>query len=149
MAKRGKVLRDPNAGPGLMIVEGQQHPFFLEGFWQSEVPPKPGLAVEVDFDSQGKVSRITVVPEAQLAKEQAEMAPAAAKKRGIALASTMVGRFDCSDIVCTPVPGIWKVIVSAAPAFVLASTIACRSDPGPLSFVFVTTSVTAPAAIVV
>ena len=43
MAKRGKVLRDPNAGPGLMIVEGQQHAFFLEGFWQSEVPPKPGL----------------------------------------------------------------------------------------------------------
>ena len=71
MAKRGKVLRDPNAGPGLMIVEGQQHPFFLEGFWQSEVPPKPGLAVEVEFDSQGKVSRITVVPEAQLATEQA------------------------------------------------------------------------------
>jgi hypothetical protein len=99
MAKRGKVLRDPNAGPGLMIVGGQQHPFFLEGFWQSEVPPKPGLAVEVDFDSQGKVSRITVVPEAQLAKEQAEMAPAAAKKRGIALASAMVGRFGLSQIL--------------------------------------------------
>ena len=99
MAKRGKVLRDPNAGPGLMIVEGQQHPFFLEGFWQSEVPPKPGLAVEVEFDSQGKVSRITVVPEAKLAKEQAEMAPAAAKKRGIALASAMVGRFGLSQIL--------------------------------------------------
>jgi hypothetical protein len=99
MAKRGKVLRDPYAGPGLMIVEGQQHPFFLEGVWQSEVPPKPGLAVEVEFDSQGTVSRITAVRQAQLAKGQAEMALAAANKRGTALAWATVGKFGLSQIV--------------------------------------------------
>ena len=30
MAKRGKVLRDANLGPGLLIVEGQQHSFALD-----------------------------------------------------------------------------------------------------------------------
>ena len=46
MAKRGKILRDANAGPGLLMVEGQQYPFSLEGVWKSEVPPRPGLPVE-------------------------------------------------------------------------------------------------------
>ena len=79
MTKRGKVLRDANAGPGLLMVEGQQYPFTLEGVWKSEVPPKPGLVVEVDFDSTGQVTGITAVPESQLAKEQAEAAMAVAK----------------------------------------------------------------------
>lgn len=99
MAKRGKVLRDPYAGPGLMIVEGRQHPFFLEGFWQSEVPPKPGLAVDVEFDPHSMVTRITAVPEAQLAEEQAEMALLASRKRGSALASTIVAKFGLPQLV--------------------------------------------------
>ena len=44
MAKRGKVLRDPHLGPGLLMVEGKQYPF-LEGSWRSDVPAKPGLVV--------------------------------------------------------------------------------------------------------
>jgi hypothetical protein len=28
MAKRGKILRDPGAGPGLLMVEGQQYSSF-------------------------------------------------------------------------------------------------------------------------
>jgi hypothetical protein len=101
MAKRGKVLRDPYAGPGLLIVEGQQHQFFLEGIWHSEVPPKPGLAVDVDFDAQGNVTRITAVPDAQLAKEQAELTTAAAKERGIALASKMMTKLGLPQLVAT------------------------------------------------
>ena len=38
MSKRGMALRDPYAGPGLLIVEGQQYPFVLEGVWGSEAP---------------------------------------------------------------------------------------------------------------
>ena len=41
--------------------------------------------------------------------------------------------------MCGPVPGMLKAIVST-PGF-RASSIACRSDPGPLSFVFVTVKV--------
>jgi hypothetical protein len=40
-------------------------------------------------------------------------------------------------IVWTPLPGTSKAIVSA-PALVLASRIACRRDPAPLSAVVVT-----------
>ncbi|HVO59634.1 MAG TPA: hypothetical protein VMT53_01795 [Terriglobales bacterium] len=73
MAKRGKVLREPLTGTGLLIAEGRQYPFRLDGAWKSEAPPKPGLVVDVDFDAQGNVAGILVVPGCQLAKEQAEL----------------------------------------------------------------------------
>ena len=74
MAKRGKVLRDPHMGPGLLMVEGKQYPFLMEGLWRSKVPAKPGLVVNVDFDSQGNLHSITAVPQAQLDQEQDELA---------------------------------------------------------------------------
>ena len=60
MSKRGKVLRDPHAGPGLLMVEGQQYQFLLEGVWKSDVPPTPGLVVDLEFDSQGKIESRTL-----------------------------------------------------------------------------------------
>ena len=72
MRKRGKVLRDPHAGPGLLMVEGRQYQFLLESVWKSDGPPKPGLPVEVDFGQSGQILAITVVPESQLVKEQEE-----------------------------------------------------------------------------
>ena len=99
MSKRGKVLRDPCVGPGLLIVEGQQHQFFLEGVWRSDVPPKPGLMVDVEFNAQGEVCAINAVAESQLAKEQAEIALGAAKKKGAALASSIVAKFGSTQLV--------------------------------------------------
>jgi hypothetical protein len=93
MKKRGKILRDPVAGPGLLMVEGQQYSYSLEGVWKSEVPPKPGLAVDVDFDAAGQITAIHAVPESQLAKEQAEAAMLVAKEKGAALASGLVAKF--------------------------------------------------------
>src|SRR5215469_5568244 len=86
MAKRGKILRDPNAGPGLLMVEGQQYQFVLDGIWRSAVPATAGQAVDVDFDSQGAISGITALSDSQLAKEQAEAALEAAKKKSAAIA---------------------------------------------------------------
>jgi len=71
MSKRGRVLRDPHMGPGLLMVEGKQYPFLMEGLWRSEVPAKPGLVVNVDFDTQGNLNGITAVPQAQLDAEKA------------------------------------------------------------------------------
>ena len=65
MAKRGRVLREPYAGPGLLMVEGRQYPL-MEELWRSEVPAKPGLAVNVDFDRNGNLRSITAVPESQM-----------------------------------------------------------------------------------
>jgi hypothetical protein len=99
MTKRGKVLRDPHTGPGLLMVEGQQYPFSLEGIWSSDTPPKPGLPIAVEFDTGGAIARITVIPESQLAREQAEAAMAAARQHGAALASNMVARFGIPNLV--------------------------------------------------
>jgi hypothetical protein len=99
MAKRGKVLRDANAGPGLLMVEGKQYPFGLEGVWKSDVPAKPGLVVDVDFDGNDQVTGITAVPESQLAREQAEAAMAVAKEKGAALASGLVAKFGLPILV--------------------------------------------------
>jgi hypothetical protein len=72
MAKRGKVLRDPLMGPGLLMVEGKQYPFLMEGVWRSDIPAKPGLPVHVDFDPDGNLHTITPVSQSELDQEQAE-----------------------------------------------------------------------------
>lgn len=99
MKKRGKILRDPHSGPGLLIAEGQQYQFSLEGIWKSEAPPKPGLAVDVEFDAASQIMAITAVPESQLAKEQAEAALAVAREKGGAFASSMVAKFGLPKLV--------------------------------------------------
>ena len=99
MTKRGKVLRDPYAGPGLLMVEGQQYPFGLEGVWKSEVPAKPGLAVDVEFDAVGKITGITAVPDSQIAKEQAALALDAARNKGGELFGQIVAKVGMPNLV--------------------------------------------------
>jgi len=59
--KRGKVLREPGAGPGLMIIEGQQFRFSLTDLWQSAQPPKIGMIVEAEFNRDGKLVAISAL----------------------------------------------------------------------------------------
>src|SRR3954451_13551581 len=99
MSKRGKVLRDPYAGPGLLMVEGQQYPFVLDGIWKSEIPAKVGLPVDVEFNPGGGVCGITAITESQLAKEHAEIALAAAREKGAAVASNLVAKFGIATLV--------------------------------------------------
>ncbi len=84
MKKRGKVLRDPRtAGPGLLMIEGRQYWFCLEGVWKSEIPPKPGLTVDVTLDHAGRILSITAVCDSQLAEEKAERSVDATKMAGV------------------------------------------------------------------
>jgi len=53
--KRGKILREPGAGFGLLIIEGQQFPFSLTDVWQSPQLPKIGMIAEAEFDRDGKL----------------------------------------------------------------------------------------------
>ena len=101
MKKRGKILRDTSAGPGLIVVEGQQYPFQLESIWKSEIPPRPGLTVEVDFAEDATIHAITPIAESQLAKEQAEQAMAIAREKGSALVSSAVAKFGMPTLVAT------------------------------------------------
>jgi len=99
MSKRGKVLRDTNSGPGLLIVDGQQYPFTLDGVWRSTELPKAGMTVDVDFDAQGAILGINAVSDSQIAKEQAGVALAAAKEKGAAVASVIVAKIGVPDLV--------------------------------------------------
>ena len=92
MRKRGKVLRDPFAGPGLLMVEGRQYPFSLEPMWKSDGPPKPGLLVDIEFGKNGQIVAISVVPETELAKEKAAAAGAGGRG-GATLLNKIAARF--------------------------------------------------------
>lgn len=65
------------------MIEGRQHWFSLEGVWQSEMPPRPGLAVDVKLDQAGRILAITAVSDTQLAEEQAERSVDATKAAGV------------------------------------------------------------------
>jgi hypothetical protein len=93
MKNRGKILRDTNAGPGLLSIDLVQHPFTLEANWKSDLPPKVGMVVEVEQDAAGAVLTVTPVADTQLAKEQAELAMLAAKVKGGELAAGLTARF--------------------------------------------------------
>ena len=93
MTQRGRVQRDTSVGDGVVAVDGKQYAFQLEGVWQSELPPRAGMLVDVNFDSVGVPARIVAVPDAQLTREQAEQALATARRQGGVLAGTIRSRF--------------------------------------------------------
>jgi len=61
------------------MLDGQQYPFVAEAMWRSPVPPQPGQVVDVTFNANGRIERITVVSPAQLASEQAALGSAVRK----------------------------------------------------------------------
>lgn len=68
MKTRGKVLREPGPGLGIVMIEGQQFRF-QDRVWQSEASPKPGVVVDVELDRNLQVIALQAVAEAQLARE--------------------------------------------------------------------------------
>lgn len=79
---RGTIIRVPDANPGLLIVNGQQLAFTLEGRWKSAVAPAPNMVVEVDLDQSGVVAGVTVVDAQQLAKEKLDLLSGMAQQHG-------------------------------------------------------------------
>lgn len=82
-------MRDATAGPGLVIVHGRQHSFGLDGVWKSDALPRPGAVVDVEFDDAGRVTAMMAVPDARLAREQAEAAIALATAKGASLVARL------------------------------------------------------------
>jgi len=68
--KIGKILRDPKAGPALLIVEGQQVPFSVPGAWMSDQPPVPGMSVELELGAAGEIVTIRPLSEVQTTKAE-------------------------------------------------------------------------------
>jgi hypothetical protein len=128
MIKRARVLRDATSGSSLLMMEGQQYRFSLAGEWKSDVPPKPGLVVDVELDAHGEVLGITVVPDSQLAKEQTKAAIAQARQKGQNPAASLVTRIG--------VPSLTAAGLLAASWFFLTAASVQVPFPGRLEFTF-------------
>jgi hypothetical protein len=71
----------------------------LDGVWRSDVLPVAGATVEVVLGPDDTVTSMTLIPDSQLTKEQAEMALAQAKEKGAALASGLVAKLGMPTLV--------------------------------------------------
>jgi hypothetical protein len=84
---RGKILRDTNSGPGVVVVDGVQKIFTLEDHWKSEIPAKVGAVVEVELTAEGGMVSVRAVDETVIAKEQAQKAIELAGEQGKKIAA--------------------------------------------------------------
>jgi hypothetical protein len=127
MAKRGKILRDTSVGNGLVVVDGQQYPFMLEGTWRSEVPPAVGMTVDAEINEAGQIVSLVVVQDSQLNKEQAQAALIAAKGKGAEIFSGIVARVGAVNLAA-----ILLLII----AWIFLSAVSIQSPAGAMSFTF-------------
>jgi hypothetical protein len=79
---RGTIIKVPDATPGLLIVDGRQLPFTLEGRWRSPVAPAANMSVDVDLDAAGAVAAVSVVDAQQIARERLEQLGGVAQQQG-------------------------------------------------------------------
>ena len=98
MTRRGRILRDTSVGAGLLVIDGTQYSFQLEGQWRSDQPPRTGMVIDAEFDGSGQIVAVRAVPEGAIAREQADQALQAVRERGGALAGAAVARFGMRDL---------------------------------------------------
>jgi hypothetical protein len=127
MTKRGKILRDTSAGNGLIVADGQQYSFTLEGTWRSEVPPAVGMTIDAEINDAGQITSLRQVPESQMTKEQAQAALTAAKGKGAEIFSGIVARFGAINLVALLVLLVGWFFLSA---------VSIQSPLGSVSFTF-------------
>ncbi len=127
MTKRGKILRDTSAGNGLIVVDGQQYPFMLEGTWRSDVPPAVGMTVDAEFNDAGQIVSLLVVQDSQLTKEHTQAALMEAKGKGAEIFSGIVARVGALNLIALLVLIIGWLFLSA---------VSIQSPVGAMSFTF-------------
>lgn len=79
---RGTIIKTPDGGPGLLMVDGRQKSFALEGVWTSPVAPAANMTVDVELNEAGDVAGLAAVDPQQLAREKMEQFGAIAHEQG-------------------------------------------------------------------
>src|SRR5579863_4876265 len=79
---RSTIVKVPDATPGLLFLNGQQKSFIVDGIWKSPVAPAANMTVDVDIDSAGAITSITVVEAQQLNKERLNQLSGVAQEKG-------------------------------------------------------------------
>lgn len=96
---RGKILRDTNAGDGVVFVNGVQRTFTLEAHWKSGTSPKVGAVVDVMQDAEGNTLAVSPVDEGVLAKEQAQKAIKFASDNGKQYFGMLLARVGAPTLI--------------------------------------------------
>jgi hypothetical protein len=78
---RGTIIKTPDSSPGLLVVDGQQKTFTLEGVWKSSAAPAVNMAVDIELDGAGLITGLTAVDPQQAAREKLERIGGAAVER--------------------------------------------------------------------
>ena len=80
---RGTIIQVPDSNnPGLLVVDGAQRTFTLEGVWRSAVAPALNQIVDVETASSGTIASLTAVDSRQIAKERMNQLGGAAEEHG-------------------------------------------------------------------
>ncbi|HKS96584.1 MAG TPA: hypothetical protein VJV74_10705 [Terriglobia bacterium] len=124
MKTRGKVLRPPNGQPGLLIIDGQQYRFSLDGMWKDAIFPKPGLTVEVEMNQGLEIIAITAVADSTPPPERAE---ARLQKRS-GIPSNPLARIGARDLIALG--------LLAAGWFMLTTIAVAPPGEGPVNLTF-------------
>ncbi|HYP86732.1 MAG TPA: hypothetical protein VEQ59_01225 [Polyangiaceae bacterium] len=82
----------PDATPGLVIVDGAQKSFLLEGTWQAAAAPVVGMTLEVELAPDGSVASIHALDAQKVAIEQG-LRVAALSRSALAGAVDRVGKW--------------------------------------------------------
>lgn len=99
---RGKVLKVPDATPGLLFVNGQQKPYQIDGIWRSaNIAPSVNLTVDVELTESGEVVGISPLSDSDLTKEKLEEGRKLAEEKGRALASSAVDKVGKPILIAT------------------------------------------------
>jgi len=67
---RSQIVKVPDATPGLLFLNGQQRQFTLVGVWKSPVAPAANMTVDVELDSSGAITAITVIDPKEIAQQK-------------------------------------------------------------------------------
>ncbi len=79
---RGTIIKVPDGTPGLVMLDGAQRSFVLEGVWRANVAPAPNLVVEAELDESGGIVALHVIDNEQLARERFQQLGGAAQEQG-------------------------------------------------------------------
>lgn len=79
---QGTIIRTPGNSPGLLVVDGRQKTFTLEGVWKSPVAPAVNMAVEIELDDGGSIRGLTARDSQQVAREKLNQIGGAAQQHG-------------------------------------------------------------------
>jgi hypothetical protein len=89
--RKGKILRDTQAGPGLASADGQQFIFTLEEHWRSDTAPRIGMAVELALDAHGTLQTLHAVDVLQQAQDGLKGLGADLQQRGLPVLKALSG----------------------------------------------------------